>query len=140
MQPSVTYLHIRPEASLPLISDIVPSRMVVMVEAEVSAAWQSRVSDWIVGSGCLYMMAWGYDCSTWDDAVDMANIAKFQPAEIPENHFVITTWHADEPLSEVFWFAKNNAVHPTVALQRTVLLHIAAEQNEQSLLAAYYAA
>ena len=111
--------------------------MVVVVEAEVSPDWQSIVSNWIVGSGCLYMMAWGVECSSWDDSVDIANLEEFKFGEIPEDRFVMTTWHADEPLAEVFWFSKNNAFHPTVELQRTVLLHISAENREHELLAAY---
>ena len=111
--------------------------MVVVVEVEVSAEWQSIVSDWIIGSGCLYMMAWGVDCGSWDDSVDIANLEKFEFGEIPENHFVMTTWHTDEPLAEVFWFSKNNAFHPTVELQHTVLLHISSESKEREHLAAY---
>ena len=137
MSPPVTYLHLKPEAALPEISRAVPARMVVVIEAEVSAEWQSIVSDWIIGSGCLYMMAWGVDCSSWDDSVDIANLEKFEFGEIPENHFVMTTWHTDEPLAEVFWFSKNNAFHPTVEFQHTVLLHISAESKERELLAAY---
>lgn len=137
MSPSVAYLHLKPEAALPEISRAVPARMVVIAEAEVSAKWQSIVSDWIVASGCLYMMAWGVNCSSWDDSVDIANLENFKFGEIPENHFVMTTWHTAEPLPEVFWFSKNNAFHPTVELQRTVLLHISAEGNERELLAAY---
>lgn len=111
--------------------------MVVMVEAEVSAAWQSTVSHWIIDSGCLYMMAWGVECSSWDDAVDIANLERFDFGKIPEDHSVMTTWHTDEPLAEVFWFSKNDAFHPTVKLEHTVLLHISAESKERELLAAY---
>ena len=111
--------------------------MVVVVEAEVSPEWQAIVSDWIVRSGCLYMMAWGVGCSSWDDSVDFANLEEFKFGEIPENRFIMTTWHSDEPLADVFWFSKNCASHPTVELERTVLLHISAQNREQELLAAY---
>ena len=137
MSKSVSYLQLKPEAALPAISSATPARMVIVVEAAVPAEWQSIVSKWIVGAGCLYMMAWGVDCSSWDDSVDMANLEEFMFGEIPEDRFVMTTWHADEPLTEVFWFSKNNAYHPTVELQRTVLLHISDENQEQELLAAY---
>ena len=137
MSESVAYLHLKPGAELPELSPSKPVRMVVVVEAEVSPDWQSIVSNWIVGSGCLYMMAWGVECSSWDDSVDIANLEEFKFGEIPEDRFVMTTWHADEPLAEVFWFSKNNAFHPTVELQRTVLLHISAENREHELLAAY---
>ena len=83
------------------------------------------------------MMAWGPECSRWDDAVDDANLERYEYGDIPEEKFVMTTWHADAPLSEVFWFAKELANHPTVALDSTVLLHISATAAETEMLAAF---
>ncbi len=83
------------------------------------------------------MMAWGAKCSSWDDSVDMANIEQFDFDNIPEDRFVMTTWHANEHLDEVFWFSKNNAFHPTVKLERTVLLHISENNKESEFLKAY---
>src|SRR6185436_16250294 len=99
--------------------------------------WQSTVSAWIVSSGCLYMMAWGIECSSWDDSVDTANLEAFKFGDVPQDRFVMTTWHADEPLAEVLWFSKNHAVHPTVELQHTVLVHVSAQSKEREMLAAY---
>jgi len=83
------------------------------------------------------MVAWGTNCSSWDDSVDMANIEEFGFKEIPQDKFVMTTWHEDQPLSEALWFAKHNAFHPSVALGHTLLLHISAQDGEQGLLKAY---
>ena len=77
----------------------------VILEGDYGADWQDEVSRWLVDSGCLYMMAWGPRCSSWDDSVDWANIGSFGDEEIPDAAFVMTTWHDDEPLDEVFWFA-----------------------------------
>ncbi len=114
-----------------------PFRAVVVVEAEVSEDWQAGLSNWLVRSGCLYMMAWGSNCSAWDDSVDIANIEQFESTDIPEDKFVMTTWHADEPLSEAFWFSKNCASHPVVRLERTMIVHVAGEAREKELLTAY---
>jgi hypothetical protein len=129
-----TYIHLKPESALPEIDLVAPFRMVVISEAAVSPAWQNIVSDWIVRSGCLYMIAWGVNCSSWDDSVDWANINEFKFEQIPEDRFVMTTWHANEPLKEAFWFSKNCALHPTVDLERMVLLHISSESREPELL------
>ena len=83
------------------------------------------------------MMAWGCNCSAWDDSVDIANIEQFEPGDIPEDKFVMTTWHADKPVSEVFWFSKNCASHPVVKLKRTVMIHISDREREKELLTAY---
>ncbi|WP_443094132.1 DUF7684 family protein [Pseudoduganella umbonata] len=46
--------------------------------------------------------------------------------------FVVTTWHDDEQLPEVFWFARHVVEHPRLALDRVLIVHIAAEPREQA--------
>jgi hypothetical protein len=106
----------------------------------VTTDWQAVVSEWLVSAGCRYMMAWGRDCSSWDDSVDMASIQIYPSngtAEIDE-HFVFSTWHANDPLSEVFWFAKHCADHPALKLGRTVIIDITAQSRSSKLLDAYH--
>ena len=76
------------------------------------------------------MMAWGKDCSSWDSSVDDANLEAFDFNYIPEEKFVMTTWHDNEPLEEVFWFSKHCAFHPEVDLQEFVLVHISSVDKE----------
>lgn len=83
------------------------------------------------------MMAWGKDCGSWDDSVDYANLEAFGREEIPEESFVMTTWHQDEPLNEVFSYSKQLAKHPKVELPNTVILHVAQSAKSQSLVAEY---
>ncbi|QNA87908.1 hypothetical protein G4G28_04485 [Massilia sp. Dwa41.01b] len=125
-----------PETPPPALIDV-PTRVIVIVDAQVTPAWQTLVSQWLVRAGCLYMLAWGTDCSSWDNSVDWANIARFGGKAIPDDGFVVTTWHLDKPLEEVFWYAKNLAVHPAVRLERTILLEISAHSRRDELLQAY---
>jgi len=83
------------------------------------------------------MMAWGKDCSSWDDAVDIANLEQFDYGDVPEDRSVMTTWHNDQALSDVLDFCKRQADHPTVKLRHTVLLHIAEHSDSARLLKAY---
>ena len=136
MSDSVAYLHLKPGA-MPSPVGFRPFKAVVAIEADVLPQWQALVSDWLVQSGCLYMMAWGQDCSSWDDSVDLSNSKPFGSADIPDDQFVMTTWHSDEPLTEVFWFSKHTASHPTIELDQTLLLHIASESREQEFLQRY---
>ena len=105
---------------------------VVVIDEFVTSGWQSLVSAWLVKSGCLYMMAWGKGSSTWDDSVDFANLEENNYADIPEEKFVISTWHENELLKDVFWFSKNNAFHPTVELLNTLILHISRKNREMN--------
>ncbi|MCC6140911.1 MAG: hypothetical protein IT389_09895 [Nitrospira sp.] len=134
---SVEYIQLLPGAKFPRITENGPFRAVVIIEEDVTPEWQASVCTWLVQSGCLYMMAWGKSCSSWDDSVDHANMKEFAFGEIPESKFVMTTWHTDDPLNEVFWFSKNNADHPSVELERSLLVHISSRNKSEELLRAY---
>lgn len=127
----VEYIHLPAGTSLaPVVP--VPRRVIVLIEQEVEPKWQDEISRWIIESGCLYMMAWGLDCSKWDDSVDRANLERFD-YDIPDEQFVMTTWHADEPLHEVFFFARMCAFHPTISLPTLTILDIRPESREASI-------
>lgn len=128
------YVHLRPGDPPPSLDDAAPFKAVVVVDADVTPEWQGQVSDWLVRSGCRYMMAWGRKCTEWDDSVDEANLARFDFGEIPEDDFVMTTWHDDEPVEEAFWFSQFCAMHPSLELEKTYIVHISAESREAPML------
>jgi len=131
------YLQLIPESPLPDIYGLRPFRSVVIIEETVTPEWQDKVCQWLVKSGCLYMMAWGRGCSAWDDSVDYANLEEFDYEIIPEDKFVMTTWHENVPINEVFFFSKHNGFHPTVELKNTLLLHISNSNREKELINEY---
>lgn len=134
------YLHLKPgEAPPPRLEGVAPFKAVVVVDSEVTPEWQAQVSDWLVRSGCRYMLAWGWKCGDWDTSVDLASLAMFDYGEIPDDDFVMTTWHANESLQETFWFAAGCA-HPSLKLERTYVVHIAPESRATELLKAFRAA
>lgn len=128
------YIHILPNSNAPDILLSEPYRCVIICENVVEDDFQNEVSKWLVDSGCLYALAWGNNASSWDDAVDVASLEKFDFGDIPDDKFVMTTWHDNQTLSEVFVCAKNHADHPTVDLKLTVILHIASQPNKTELI------
>lgn len=134
------YLHLQPGDPLPPLDDAAPFRAVVVIGADVTPEWRGQASNWLVHSGCRYMMAWGVDCGAWDSSVDEASLAKFECGEISEDDFVMTTWHADKPLEEAFWFSQFCAMHPSLKLETTYIIHISPEANEAATLQAFAAA
>lgn len=130
------YLLLNPEHALPRM-DIRPFRAVLIAEKPASAGWRNEVAGWLVNSGCLYFIAWGENCEEWHDSVDWSVLENFDFGEIPNDQFVMTTWHANEPLSEVFWFAGNCASHPDVELDETVLVHVSDKGKRRVILDAY---
>jgi hypothetical protein len=122
----VQYLRVGPNEKLTAYDGPRPFRAVVVVEDSVTPEWRMAASRWLVASGCLYMLAWGVDCSSWDDSVELANREIFDFGDIPDEAFVMTTWHEDESLADVFEFAKQLALPASgnVEIEETLVLHV----------------
>lgn len=134
---SPAYLHLPAGQSPPTLELARPFKAVLVIEADVTPEWRGVVSDWLVRSGCLYLMAWGRGCREWDDSVDDANLSAFDHKEIPDDSFVMTTWHETDTLSEIFWFCERAAFHPAVALERTLIVHISPAERQEELLQSF---
>jgi hypothetical protein len=122
-----------PGEPLPDVSSLSPFKAVVVIATDYTQEWQDQVSTWLVESGCRYMMAWGPDCSSWDDSVDHADITRYFPNEIPANEFVMTTWHENQTLEEVFWEAQFVAEqsYDGIKLVNALIIHIADSDREE---------
>nr|CAA6830598.1 MAG: Unknown protein [uncultured Thiotrichaceae bacterium] len=134
------YVQLAENQTLPDIAKIAPFRCVVVIEEDVADQRRNEISKWLVKSGCLYMMAWGKECESWDTSVDLANLEEFNFNSVPEESFVSTTWHQDESLSEVFWHSKHCAFHSTVNIENTVVLHLSAVNKKTQYVCKYMSA
>ena len=134
---AIQYLQLKPDSKLPNISEFKPFRTILIIEDFVAEEWQLKVSNLLVASGCLYMMAWGKNCSSWDDSVDLANLKEFSYEEIPDDKLVMTTWHENESLRDVYFFSKYNATHSIVEIYNTLLVHISRYNKEKEFLIDY---
>jgi hypothetical protein len=130
------YVRLSEGDTFPDLQHIRPLKAIVVVEENVSPEWRTSASEWLVEQGCLYMMAWGIDCSGWDDSVDWANIERFDYGDIPNEQFVLTTWHEREPLIEVFWFCRYAAMHD-VSLENAVIIHISRVNKAAEMVSLY---
>ena len=134
---AVRYLHLRPQEPPPEIA-VGPLRAVIVSEAKVSQEWRRHIAEWLLAGGCLYVVAWGVECEDWHDTVDWAHLESFDYGDIPDDRFVMTTWHTDEPLEEALWFAGHCAQHPDVELEETLIIHVAGVAREAEVLATYW--
>ena len=132
------YVHLPPNEAPPQLPSG-PLRAVIISETTVADGWRDSIAQWLVNGGCLYAIAWGTECEEWHDAVDWAVLETFDYGDIPDDKFVMTTWHTDELLSEALWFAGNCASHPDIELERTVLLHVANQAKADEMIATYAA-
>ena len=82
--------------------------LLVAFDESITADEQSGLSDELVKRGCRYAVCAGSDCSSWDDSIDMAYLATDPGYAPPDDRFVMTTWHDDEPLGDVAEFFVRN--------------------------------
>ncbi len=137
----VYYIHLRPNDPLPpALTLIAPNKVVVLAEHAVETAWQNALCDWLVSSGCRYAMAWGVDATVWDDAFDWADLDYQGLDTWDESKMVMTTWHDDEPMNEVFWFCHKGALHSNFEFLAAYIVHIADEPRETEILRCYHEA
>jgi hypothetical protein len=107
---------------------------VIVAEMEFSQSRQNAVADWLYSAHCRYMAAWGIGCSSWDDALDWAEI-DFHPDGASDDQFIMTTWHENEALDEVFWFIGTIAnTYDDLPLSHILICHLADNDREVELL------
>jgi hypothetical protein len=133
----LTYLQLPPGGAAPALDHLSPFLAIVLAEEEVTELWQAEISRWLVASGCRYLLAWGKDCEAWHDMVEDAALEAFDYEDVPEEHKVIATWHADEDREEVFWFARHRAAHPSHSFKATVILDISTRNRKDEIEAEY---
>jgi hypothetical protein len=133
---TLDYLHLSP-GDTPPDAEKGPYRAVLIADEDASQDWRNEVASWLVESGCLYFIAWGVACEAWHGTVDWTVLEAFDFDDIPDNKFVMTTWHDKEPLSEALWFAGHAASHPNIDLTRTLIVHVARDAQRETILALY---
>ena len=120
-----TYIQLRPEGALPTLEHLAPFMAVVVIDDDSDEMWRWDVARWLVTSGCRFMLAWGKECESWHDAVLEAADEAFDYDDIAPEATVLATFHDDEDLDEVFWFARHRASHPALQFSHVVILHVA---------------
>ncbi len=83
--------------------------VVVACGPALTPCTQAEISAQLVANYCRFMLAWGINASSWDDSVDYAFLATNPDYNPPDDRHVITTWHDDETIEDVIWFALLNA-------------------------------
>lgn len=81
--------------------------LLLITLAAVPREEKNRIAAEITASGARYIVCWGLDCEDWHDTLDCAYLQTDENFAPPDERFVMTTWHDDEPLdAAVFhlWF------------------------------------
>ena len=135
----IKYIQLQSKTDLNVlnISKFSPFKAVVIIEEDLEKDRRVQICNWIVDMGCLYMMAWGIECGIWDDIVDEKNCYDFNFKGVPEEKDIMTTWHNNQSLIELFYFSKNLAKHPCIELKNTIIIHVSEEDKFRELMKKY---
>jgi hypothetical protein len=137
MKKDLRYLQLASGDDLPALAGINAFKAILVIDTDSHQPWQWEVCRWLVASGARYVMAWGLECEAWHDAVDEAFLEATDYEDVSDEQMVVSTWHDDEDLADVFWFAKNRANYPALELNTTLILHIADAPRRDELEGAY---
>jgi hypothetical protein len=82
------------------------SRFILLLAADFFAITADRygIAERILDAGCVYLCTWGPRCELMHDVADEAFVMKQLSAQNADGT-IMTTWHADDSLSEVIEFA-----------------------------------
>jgi hypothetical protein len=84
------------------------------------------------------MLAWGPNCSSWDDSVDWAD-REARNFEDDDARFVMTTWHECDTLEDVFWQSQfiANFSYDEIELTNGVIVHVSQRDRRAELLSLF---
>ena len=129
MSDMFKYLFLPTDESVIIPADMGQFKCLILIERQVEDSYRTDVSHLLVKNGCLYTMAWGIDCSLWDDSVDWAFLALYEYGDYPEDQFVMTSWYEGETLQETLAFAKSCTNYSNVDLQDILVLDFSKQER-----------
>lgn len=131
------YSFLPADVSISVPREMNKFKCLILIEREIGADYRYEVSKALVKAGCLYSLAWGIDCSAWDDSVDWAFL-EARDVDCPDEEFVRTTWHDDETLEETVEFARHCTDHSAVKLDDILVLHFSNEDRGEFIENLYF--
>jgi hypothetical protein len=91
-----------------LPADLGDFKCVILTGDDLPDERRNAICREIVGIGCRWAMTWGPDCELWHDCLDETVLLRHNHS-VPDDKFLMTTWHEQESLEEVLFFAKRMA-------------------------------
>ena len=97
--------------------------LLVISTGSITKEQRERIASDVVTSRCQYALTYGNDCQAWHDAIDLAGV----DAGGPEDRFLMTTWHDDEPIEDVVDFLWWNTSYDCFEAVRLAIVHIGSD-------------
>jgi hypothetical protein len=107
---SLHLLEVSVLSEVPARIEVSSSRFVCLVAIDATSASGNDLAVLarkLLGSGAVYVCAWGPGCDAVHLAVDVEDVGQNPPPTLDK--VVMTTSHREEPLEEAIWFTLNAA-------------------------------
>ena len=75
--------------------------LLLVADESITQEEQVALSSEFVRQGCRYAVCAGHSCSSWDDSIDCAFLETDPQYSPPDDKFVMTSWHEDEPIDDI---------------------------------------
>ena len=130
----IEYYRIGATGPLPEIAFEPPFKVAFVADIAADAKRHEGVARWLDQSGARYFCAWGVQCSQWHDAVDWAQIEAW-PDDMPDDQFCMTTWHENEPIEDMMYFARAcSGYYDGSWNDRIAIIHLSATEDRIRLI------
>ena len=77
------YLKLGNNEVMPPLDFVGPYKCVLIIESFFSAAWQAKLSERLIKSGCRYLITWGPGGRSWTDAINRTLLERYDYSYIP---------------------------------------------------------
>lgn len=104
--------------------------LLVIASPWVSEVQRDRITSDIVSSPCQYALTFGHDCKVWHDVIDETCVG----GGAPEDRFLMTTWHDDEPIEDVIHFLWWNTFYEDFESERLAVVIIGVDFELESAI------
>jgi hypothetical protein len=108
--------------------------VLVWATVDTSAEYKQRLCESLVATGCRYVVCGGAECWVWEHAADRAYIEQELPEPVPDEQFVMTTSHRNEPPDEVAFFFVHNTSFGEHDFTRYLVLMIGEDERVREAL------
>lgn len=88
----------------------------------------------VLQENCKYFLAGGKNSENWHHYADEIHISLYPDFSPPDWEHVMTTWHENETLEEVMWFALNNTNFDHHDFKNYVLIEIDTHFSQMEIL------
>ncbi len=136
---STSYIAIKPNELLQFEAPAPIFKCGIISDFDTDNAFKNAITKRLYDLGCLYFCAWGHECEDWHDTIDWNILEKHDYNDIPDDQFCLTTWHDNQPLTDMLFCLKilSHTYLEGDIIEDALLIHITNTPDEENIVEQY---